>query len=44
MTPHIAVREAENLPDRRFQVLLENARRFLEGRPLHNVVDKEKWY
>ena len=44
MTPHIAVKEAENIPERRFQVLLENARRFLEGRKLHNVVDKEKWY
>ena len=44
MTPHIALREAENLPERRFQVLLENARRFLEDRELHNVVDKEKWY
>ena len=44
MTPHIAVREAKNIPERRFQVLLENARRFLEGRELNNVVDKGKWY
>ena len=44
MTPHIAVKDAENIPERRFQLLLDNARRFLEGRSLHNVVDKEKWY
>ncbi len=44
MTPHIAVREAKNIPERRAQVLLENARRFLEGRELNNVVDKGKWY
>jgi phosphoglycerate dehydrogenase-like enzyme len=44
MTPHIAVRHAENVKERRFEVLVENARRFLEGRELHNVVDKQKWY
>ena len=44
MTPHIAVKDAENLPDRRFQVILDNARRFLNGQPLNNVVDKPKWY
>ena len=44
MTPHVAVRDATNLPERRFQVLVENARRFLDGRELHNVVDKERWY
>ena len=44
MTPHIAVKDAENIPERRWEVLLENARRFLEGRELRNVVDKEKWY
>lgn len=44
LTPHIAVRDAENLPERRYQVILENARRFLAGEPLMNVVDKENWY
>lgn len=44
ITPHIAVRDAENLPERRYQVLLENARRFAAGEPLRNVVDKAAWF
>lgn len=44
ITPHIAVKDAENLPERRFAVLLENARRFAEGAPLQNVVNKAAWY
>ena len=44
LTPHVAVRDAENLPERRYQVILENARRFLNGEPLTNVVDKKNWY
>ncbi|MBV9170447.1 MAG: D-2-hydroxyacid dehydrogenase [Chloroflexi bacterium] len=44
LTPHIAVKDAENLPERRYQVLLENARHFAAGEPLRNVVDKAAWY
>ena len=44
ITPHIAVKDAENLPGRRFEILLENARRFVEGKPLQNVVNKAAWY
>ena len=44
MTPHVAVADAENIPERRFRIILDNARRFLNGEPLNNVVDKEKWY
>ena len=44
MTPHVAVKDAENLPERRFRVILENARRFAAGKPLENVVDKAAWY
>ena len=44
ITPHIAVKDAENLPARRFEILLENARRFAEGAPLQNVVNKAAWY
>lgn len=44
LTPHIAVRDAENIPERRYQILLENARRFAAGEPLQNVVDKAAWY
>ena len=31
-------------PERRYQILLENARRFAAGEPLRNVVDKAAWY
>jgi phosphoglycerate dehydrogenase-like enzyme len=44
LTPHVAVKDAENLPERRYQVLLENARRFAAGEPLRNVVDKAAMY
>jgi phosphoglycerate dehydrogenase-like enzyme len=44
LTPHVAVRDAENLLERRYQVLLENARRFAAGEPLRNVVDKAAWF
>ena len=44
LTPHIAVADAENIPERRFELILENARRLVEGRDFVNVVDKEKWY
>ena len=44
MTPHVAVRDADNIPGRRFQIVLDNARRFLNDEPLNNVVDKSKWY
>jgi phosphoglycerate dehydrogenase-like enzyme len=44
LTPHVAVKDAENLPERRYQVILENERRFLDDQPLTNVVDKKLWY
>ena len=44
MTPHIAVRDAENVPERRFNMLLDNARLFLQNLPLKNVVYKRNWY
>lgn len=44
LTPHIAVRDAENIPERRFEIILDNARRFAAGSPLRNVVDKAAWY
>ena len=44
LTPHIAARDAENIPERQFQVLYDNARRFAAGEPLRNVVDKAAWY
>ena len=44
MTPHVAVKDAGNIPDRRFEIILENARRFVAGEDLYNVVDKSRWY
>ena len=44
LTPHIAVRDADNIPERRFQVLYDNARRFAAGEPLRNVVDRGRGY
>ena len=44
ITPHVAVKDAGNIPDRRFEIILENARRFVAGEELTNVVDKTKWY
>ena len=43
LTPHIAVADATDIPERRFQVILENARRFLRGEDLLNVVNKAHW-
>jgi phosphoglycerate dehydrogenase-like enzyme len=44
LTPHIAAKDADNIPERQFQILLENARRFAADEPLLNVVDKAVWY
>ena len=44
MTPHIAVADAENLSERRYQILIENARLFLDNDEMNNIVDKEKWF
>jgi phosphoglycerate dehydrogenase-like enzyme len=44
LTPHIAVKDAENIPARQFEILLDNARRFAAGEPLRNVVNKALWY
>ena len=44
ITPHVAVAQASDLNERRYALIRDNARRFLEGKPLLNVVDKAKWY
>ena len=43
ITPHTAG-YGPHLDERRFGVLLDNARRFLAGTPLRNVVDKAHWF
>jgi len=43
ITPHTAGR-GPHLDERRFEILADNARRFLAGTPLRNVVDKVNWF
>jgi phosphoglycerate dehydrogenase-like enzyme len=44
LTPHIAAKDAADIPERQFAILLENAQRFAAGQPLRNVVEKESWF
>ena len=44
LTPHVAIRDAENIAERRFELLADNARRFAPEEPLLNVVNKAAWY
>lgn len=44
ITPHVATAHADNISERRFEILTENARRLLDGREFINIVDKEVWY
>ena len=44
LTPHVAVADAEDVAERRYALLADNARRFLAGEPLRNAVDKARWY
>ncbi len=43
ITPHTAG-FGPYLDERRFDILLDNCRRFLAGQPLRNVVDKPRWF
>lgn len=43
ITPHVAG-QGDGMPARRMEVFQENIRRFGEGKPLVNVVDKRKGY
>ena len=43
ITPHTAG-YGPYLDDRRFEILLDNSRRFLAGQPLRIVVDKARWF
>jgi phosphoglycerate dehydrogenase-like enzyme len=43
LTPHTAG-HGPYLDDRRREVLVDNARRFVAGRQLRNVVDKARWF
>jgi phosphoglycerate dehydrogenase-like enzyme len=43
ITPHVAA-AGPYLDDRRAELFLDNCRRFHDGRPLRNVVDKANWF
>lgn len=43
ITPHTAG-YGPYLNERRFQILLDNCRRFIAGQPLRNLVDKSSWF
>jgi phosphoglycerate dehydrogenase-like enzyme len=43
ITPHVAA-AGPYLDDRRAEVFFDNCRRFHDGRPLRNVVDKTNWF
>jgi phosphoglycerate dehydrogenase-like enzyme len=43
LTPHTAG-FGPFLDDRRLEIILDNARRFVRGEPLRNVVDKAHWF
>ena len=44
ITPHIAVADAADLSERRYEIVAENMQRFLDGREIMNDVEKAKWY
>lgn len=43
LTPHVAG-EGPYLDDRRLAILIENARRFVQGGELQNTVEKHRWF
>jgi phosphoglycerate dehydrogenase-like enzyme len=43
ITPHTAG-YGPYLDERRFEILTDNAKRFVAGRPLRNIVDKSSWF
>ena len=44
ITPHVAVADAANISERRYELLLDNARRFIANEPLRNMVNKALRY
>jgi len=43
ITPHVAGFGSDTDPERE-ELIVDNCRRFVEGRPLRYVVDKAKWF
>ena len=44
LTPHIAVKDAASVEARRYELFIDNAKRFAAGELLLNVVDKANWF
>ncbi|MEE8046179.1 MAG: D-2-hydroxyacid dehydrogenase [Dehalococcoidia bacterium] len=44
LTPHTAAIGGANLEERRYEIVLENFRKFAAGEPLRNEVDKANWF
>ena len=45
ITPHVALLDADGIiNNRRYEIIQKNIILFNEGKELHNIVDKEKWY
>ena len=43
LTPHMAL-YGPHLNERRYQITVDNCRRFAAGQPLRNIVDKASWF
>jgi len=43
LTPHMAG-HGPYLDDRRYEIIVDNCRAFLDGKPLRNIVDKASWF
>tara|TARA_B100001250_G_C19813898_1_gene797195 strand:- start:730 stop:1722 length:993 start_codon:yes stop_codon:yes gene_type:complete len=45
ITPHVALLDAgDTITNRRYEIIKKNINLFNQGKELHNIVDKEKWY
>lgn len=44
LTPHVAVKDAAHLEERRYAIIEQNVERFLAGDSLLNQVDKAQWF
>tara|TARA_B100002019_G_C21061835_1_gene494478 strand:- start:315 stop:788 length:474 start_codon:yes stop_codon:yes gene_type:complete len=45
ITPHVALLDAnEMITNRRYEIVKKNISLLNQGKELHNIVDKEKWY
>ena len=44
LTPHVAVKDAAHLDERRYSIIEQNVERFLAADPLLNQVDKAQWF